>query len=198
MNCYEQLSDYDQTRVTTAAELYYQQLSSPSYTSYKTDIAYIIKVFVLAILLGLFIIWFMYWSTESGSLMPSATSSRATVVKSYMREYQGKDVYKDGKVDCKDYAYMFKTIWDTLYADDYNCTIMYAVIQYYNESEISYHLMVQVEGQLIEPCDWLSDDYTKFYWVYDVWFDDKWCHRKYRECSSELQKLKRWLVNNVY
>ena len=195
MNCYEQLSEYDQTRVTTAAELYYQQLSSPSYTSYKTDIKYIIKVFVLAILLGLFIIWFMYWSTESGSLMPFATLSRVATVKGYMRDYQDKDVYRDGQVDCKDYAYMFKTIWDTLFIDD--CVIKYACIQYYDEPDVSYHLMVQINGKLIEPCYYLPDDYTQYYWLY--WTDNnKWCDETYRSCSYELQKVKRWLVNNVY
>ncbi len=192
MNCYEQLSDYDQTRVTTAAELYYQQLSSPSYTSYKADIKYIIKVMIVTLLILVLTAWFI----ESD--IPFATPSRVAIVKSYMREYQSKDVYKDGKVDCKDYAYMFKTIWDTLFIDDYNCTIIYAVIQYYNNSDVTYHLMMQVDGKLIEPCDWLNDDYTKYYWVHNSWFDNTWCSRKYRECNSELQKLKRWLVNNEY
>lgn len=195
--CYDQLPEYDQVRVDTSAELYYQQLTSPAFSTHKENVRYIIGIFLFTFIACAVVIAManIYVSGDIWGLdgCPFASpSGRVEYVKKLMQEYPDKKyVYADGNEDCKDYAYFFKIAWDYLYDDD-DCQIVYVYKYDYNNQRFEYHLMIFVDNQLIEPAYYCYDDYTRYYKIYRIDINS-WCSLNNYKINS--QKVKRWLYD---
>ena len=193
-NCYNQMNDYDKQRLSKYVSQNYVQdsLYPGKWMSYKALRKHTAKWFAL-IAVCLFFIFIPLFLMAPGDkpsdvhTVSQSTNNQIIVTIKLAQKYV-KDVNRDGKVNCIDYACSFKLIWDAIYPEQAGDCIIIR-----NHSLTLNHLYVGVyeNNSLIFVEPWTSN--PDVYDMQTIW-GEKWNPRfnKYDETEKWLNKTGRY------
>ena len=122
-NCYNAMSDYDKQRLTGyISNEYAEQSRHPEhFMKYKDFVNYQLRYIFGALLtfVLLFVIAaFMLGPCDKPNMDPVSPETDFRIINCITQAQERVyDMNKDGKINCVDYAVMFKVTWDELYPD---------------------------------------------------------------------------------
>ena len=186
-SCESMMSDYDLERLRHYTSVYYTEysgnpmawMSHKEYKGYYARFMFLVILFIVLIgLLPLIMIG------PLDSVSNNVDYNKAIINTIQVAQSQVYDVDKDNKVNCVDYAIVFKLVWDQKYPrlkDE--CTI----IRNKNWLTDMNHLFICVHNIYVEPATYDPYNYT----MESVWGDryDPTCN-KYGETRYWLSEVK--------
>lgn len=187
-SCYNQMNEYDKTRLSSYVSKYYlsDSLYPDKWMSYKKLCKHTVKWTMIAIIcLLLLILPLILMNPGDTPKQISKETNDQIIITIKLTQKYINDLNKDNKINCIDYACGFKMIWDGIYPDRKDDCIIIR-----NKSLTLNHLYNGVyEGNdiiFIEP--WTNDPYN--YDMFSVW-GYRWNPRynKYDETEKWLGEV---------
>ena len=156
-NCYNQMNDYDRARLSKyVSENYVRDSLYPGkWMSYNGLCRYTIKWFIIVMFcLAALLVPLLLMGPGD---MPNRThvsdeTNEQIIVVEMLTQKNVKDLNRDNKINCIDYACTFKLVWDAIY-DSKDCIIIR------NKSLLLHHLFIGVydDKNLIFVEPWVTD-----------------------------------------
>ena len=190
-NCYNAMNDYDRNRLASYVATQYaidskypeQWMSHADYVRYFNKWYGIVIAFVLfcTLIISMFIVG-PGDKPNKGQGRSLSGIEKMIVVTMLRTQLDIKDLNLDDKVNCIDYACMFKRVWDYYFPDNKDrCTIVR------NQGPGIHHLFICIwwEGLRIDVEPWASDPYK--YLMTDNW------NKVYNSNNNIYGETERWL-----
>lgn len=160
-NCYDQLSDYDKTRLMSYVSEQYSIMSeSPDY--WRTHKSFVLHYIGLVCIILLFMVSILFLISLTVGPMDKPKNITSTyhtkiVCVMILNQTKPRDLNKDDQVNCIDYTLNFKLNWDMLYPDlKDKCQI----VRNRNYITGMNHLFIMIDDQIfVEPWAWNPYDY---------------------------------------
>lgn len=187
-SCYNQMNDYDRTRLSSYVSKYYlsDSLYPDKWMSYKKLCSHTFKwTLIVIVCLLLLILPLILMNPGDMPKQISKETNEQIIVTIKLTQKYINDLNKDNKINCIDYACGFKMIWDSIYPERKDDCIIIR-----NKSLTLNHLYNGVyEGNdiiFIEP--WTNDPYN--YDMSKIW-GYRWNPRynKYDETEKWLNEV---------
>ena len=187
-NCYNQMNDYDKTRLSSYVSQFYKNdsLYPGKWMSYNKLCKHTAKwMFAIIFLFLLLIIPFVLMNPGDKPQQISDETNDKIIITIKLTQKYITDLNKDDKINCIDYACGFKLIWDSIYPEQKSDCIIIR-----NKSLTLNHLYNGVyEGNsivFVEP--WTNNPYN--YDMSQIW-GYKWNPRynKYDETDKWLSEV---------
>ena len=193
-NCYNQMNDYDKQRLSKyVSEKYVKDSVSPAkWLSYKGLCNYTKKWFLITAVC-LFVIFLPLLVMAPGDKPDSSVPCKAAVSNEEVNNHiiitiklaqkYIRDMNRDGKTNCIDYATAYKKIWDAIYPEQKEDCIIIR-----NKSLMMHHLFIGIysgnEIIFVEP--WAAN--PSRYLMTDNW-SSKWDPR-----NNKYDETEKWLA----
>lgn len=186
--CYNQMNDYDKTRLSSYVSKYYlhDSLYPGKWMSYKKLCNHAAKWTTISIICLLLLILplILLNPGDKPKQISKDINDKIIVTIKLTQEYIN-DLNKDGKINCIDHACGFKMIWDNIYPElKDDCIIIR------NKSLTMNHLFIGVyeEDNIIFVEPWTNNPYE--YDMHKIW-SYKWNpkYNKYDETNKWLSKV---------